>query len=276
MLDWDYIVDRTRNLRALAHWNDAADIVTGAAGQFRVDKWDDQDHYVEVWIEKDALVGVLESCCPGEDVPFFSCRGYTSQSEVWGAAQRLGRRIAAGKTVTILHLGDHDPSGIDMTRDIRDRLLTFISTDAALVQYRADNEYEHSRSDAEIEESYQAAARQAANHLFIERIALNMDQVDQYNPPPNPAKITDSRAGVRRDGSIAEGSYVDVHGWESWELDALEPTVLVALIRDHIAEYRDQELWDAAVEREDEEKAALAQVGQRWDDVKAFLNGGAK
>ena len=88
-----------------------------AARSFRIDKWATQPTRVEVWIEKDALVGVLDAVCPGEDVPYFSCRGHTSQSEIWGAAQRIGRHIANGQNVVVLHLGDHDPSGMDMTRE---------------------------------------------------------------------------------------------------------------------------------------------------------------
>jgi hypothetical protein len=78
-------------------------------------------------IEKDALVGVIEDVCRQWDVPYFSCRGYASQSEMWGAGQRLLERIRSGRKVQVIHLGDHDPSGLDMSRDIRERLATFIS-----------------------------------------------------------------------------------------------------------------------------------------------------
>src|SRR5215467_8357308 len=129
LVDWGAIVDRTRNIRALSHWSDPAAIVEAAANRFAVDKWADQPRRVEVWIEKDALVGVFEPVCDELDVPLFSCRGYTSQSEVWGAAQRLERYLMAGQEVVILHFGDHDPSGLDMTRDIRERLRLFLRHD---------------------------------------------------------------------------------------------------------------------------------------------------
>jgi hypothetical protein len=117
LIDWSAIVDRTRNLRDLAHWDSPADIVDACARQFRFRLWDDQPCRVEVWIEKDALVGVIEGVCTEYDVPHFSCRGYTSQSELWGAAQRLLEHDT--KECIILHLGDHDPSGVDMSRDIQ-------------------------------------------------------------------------------------------------------------------------------------------------------------
>jgi len=78
LVDWDAIVDRTRDLKSMAHWTSPADIVEACARQFRVDKWIGQPRRVEVWIEKDALVGVIEGICNELDVAYFSCRGYTS------------------------------------------------------------------------------------------------------------------------------------------------------------------------------------------------------
>ena len=126
MIDWDRITDRTRNLRKNSHWDSPQDIVATCAKQFQHDKWKDQKEYVEVWVEKDALVGILEQACEPLDVPYFSCQGYTSQSEMWGAAQRLLEKIRAGKKVTIIHLGDDDSSGVDIRRDIKERLQGFI------------------------------------------------------------------------------------------------------------------------------------------------------
>lgn len=192
LIDWDYIVDRTRNLHSLAHWKGAKDRLNSAANTFRIDKWVKQPCRVEVWIEKDALAGVFERVCDELQVPFFSCRGYTSQSEMWGASQRLLRYVEAGQHPVILHFGDHDPSGMDMTRDITDRMRMFMG-----------------------------------ERMTINRLALNMSQVEEYEPPPNPAKMGDSRAPW----------YVELLGDESWELDALEPAVLNELVRRRIALY---------------------------------------
>jgi hypothetical protein len=225
LLDWNYIVDRTRNLRDLAHWASPESIIDAVASQYRTDRWADQPKRVEVWIEKDALVGVIEGVCERNDVPFFSCRGYTSQSEVWGAAQRLIDYNRRGQKAIVVHLGDHDPSGIDMTRDINDRLYTF---------------------GADVE---------------VIRIALNMDQVERYDPPPNPAKLTDSRA---------EG-YIARFGDDSWELDALDPATLDTLIEDEILSHRDEGQWDISTRAMEREKELLAAVSQRWDDVADFV-----
>jgi len=226
LIDWEAIVDRTRNLRTLAHWDSPADIVDAVSRQFRVDKWEGQDVRPEVWIEKDALVGVIQRVCERNDVPYFSCRGYTSQSEMWVAAQRLIGHINDGQTPVIIHLGDHDPSGIDMTRDITDRLSMFL---------------EHEGHDA----------------MDVRRIALNMDQIDEYNPPPNPAKLSDSRST----------SYVQEYGDDSWELDALDPAVMARLIERTIHGVRDEALWNAKVEQDREGRRLLSTISERWDDI---------
>lgn len=225
MLDWDYIVDRTRNLRGLSHWETPSSVVDSAAYGYQTDRWASQPNYVEVWIEKDALVGVIAGACNRLDVPFFSCRGYTSQSELWGAARRLIRKQKSGHDPIVIHLGDHDPSGIDMTRDIGDRLALFGAS------------------------------------ATVRRIALNMDQVRHYQPPPNPAKLTDARA---------EG-YIARYGTESWELDALDPATLDALITATIGEYRDERLWERDTAAMEADRSLLIRAAARWDEIADFL-----
>lgn len=233
MLDWDYIVDRTRNLRALSHWDSPADIIATTARAYNVDHWAGQPDRAEVWIEKDALVGVIEGVCSRNDVPFFSCRGYTSQSELWGAAQRIGGYLDGGaERVTVIHLGDHDPSGIDMTRDIQARLDLFLSGDG----YDPDQ-------------------------VTVQRIALNMDQVRRFSPPPNPAKLTDSRVGP----------YIARFGGQSWELDALDPRTLDGLIQDTIDAHRDPDLWAATTAEQADARKGLDAAAKRWAEVRDFL-----
>lgn len=155
LIDWDAIVDRTRFLREPTHWDSPNAIIKSCAAQFAYDLWENQDKYVEIWFEKDALLGTFERSAEGYRLPIFSNRGYVSDSSVWEAAQRIRRHD--DKECVILHFGDHDPSGIDMTRDVGARLELF----GANVQ--------------------------------IKRLALNIDQVKKYNLPPNWAKETDSR-----------------------------------------------------------------------------------
>lgn len=220
LIDWEAIEDRTRNLQKTSTWSSPNDILQSAASSYKSDLWKNQEHYVEVWIEKDALVGVIEQPCELWRVPFFACRGYTSQSEQWEAGQRLGNQINRGKTVHVLHLGDHDPSGLDMTRDNDDRLRMFIDEDSDGSQFN------------------------------IHRLALNMNQVRKYNPPPNPAKDTDSRFE----------EYRRVHGSKSWELDALNPQVISTLIETNIKEFIDFSQWNSDRDIEDTQISKLYEI----------------
>ena len=257
LVDWDRIVDRTRSVRTLSHWNTPADIIESAAYGFKVDYWTDQPVRLEVWIEKDALAGVFEPTCQDLDIPLFSCRGYTSQSEVWSAAQRLERHMRAGQKVVILHFGDHDPSGLDMTRDIRERLELFTKHDWARWIGRQMRNAGEDPADRGAAMRWAAANAPWDTMLEIHRIALNFDQVQAYNPPPNPAKETDARFA----GYMAE------HGDESWELDALEPSVLDGLVRDTVEDFIDRDKFEARKAEEQKGKDSLRTVANRWEEV---------
>ena len=204
------------------------------------------------------------------DVAYFACRGYVSASELWGAAQRLGRYMRAGQDVTVLHLGDHDPSGIDMTRDIEDRLRLIINHDnvvAAVARARKEPAIDALVGNKDAwTEAITARVHEigaAYGTLDIDRIALNMDQVEEYDPPPNPAKLTDSRV----DGYIAE------YGESSWELDALDPSVLDALIEEHILALKDQDLWDEALAEQEAGREAMTACSTNWDEVAEYALG---
>ncbi|MCB0094304.1 MAG: hypothetical protein KDE46_01235 [Caldilineaceae bacterium] len=226
LIDWEHIIDRTRNVRSNGHWSSPASIMRGAAQSYQIDKWATQPNRVEVWVEKDAMVGVIESICRPLDVAFFSCRGYTSQSEMWAAAQRVQEYIEQGQTPIILHLGDHDPSGIDMTRDIVNRLETFMG------------------------------------ELEVNRLALNYNQVEEHRPPPNFAKEKDTRFKA----------YYAEFGPSSWELDALNPTVVRDIIVPVVEQFRDPDLWKQAQELETEQRALLEAAAESWEDVTGFLS----
>jgi hypothetical protein len=221
-IDWYAIEDRTRNLRRNSHWDTPGDMVHSAAYSYHLDHWRGQENYVEVWVEKDALIGIVGQICSSLDVAHFSCRGYVSQSEMWGAAQRLGRAAQRDQNIVLLHLGDHDPSGKDMSRDIAERLDLF-----------------------------------ETHNVEFHRLALNMNQVEQYNPPPNPAKLTDSRAS----------GYIEKYGLKSWELDALEPQVISDLIRDHVMKYRDPEIYGEVIAQESNERELLDDLANNWNSI---------
>ena len=152
MIDWDVIEDRTRILRFRPQWDDAADILRSCAAHFHVDYWKNQKCRAEIWIEKDALLGVIEETCENWDCSYFSCRGYPSTSELHEASLRIKHFKKMGQDVKILYCGDHDPSGLDMCNYIVRTLHDF------------------------------------RTNFQFKRIALNMDQIERLNPPPNQVK----------------------------------------------------------------------------------------
>jgi hypothetical protein len=225
LIDWEIIKDRGRTCIENPHWETPADIVRSAAYSFKMDHWIKQDNYVEVMVEKQALEGVLIPVCQKLDIPFTANKGYSSSSAMYEASKRYIAAAEAGKNLYVLYLGDHDPSGIDMTRDIDERLDLFIKT---------------SHND---EQSIQ-----------VNRLALNMDQVRRFKPPENPAKITDSRAE----------SYIRKFGKSSWELDAIEPKRLASLVENAVTELIDQDEWDRSHGIQDKHKAELLKYSDNY------------
>lgn len=230
LIDWDAIEDRGRGLMGIDAFDDPADIINQMQYRYHLDHWADQDVRVEVWVEKQALEGVIGAACQPLDVDYFSCKGYMSASEMWAAARRFEQYNERGQRVVMIHLGDHDPSGIDMTRDLRERTVDVFGVP-----------------------------------IKVQRIALNMDQVEEFDPPPNPAKLTDSRIG----------GYMARYGSSSWELDALEPAYLEETITAAVWEQCDREKWNAIHQQQEEERNLLRAASSRWDELVEVLEGDA-
>lgn len=222
LIDWDMIEDRARETIIPPAWESPAEIVQAAARQFRLDRWEGQKNYVEVMVEKDALSGILRPVCNALHVRFTANKGYSSSSAMYETGKRILAAARSGKAPHLLYLGDHDPSGIDMTRDITERLELF-SHDRIL-------------------------ARQ------INRLALNIDQVRTWKPPENPAKDKDTRYKA----------YVLQFGRASWELDAVEPATLAALVRDAVNELIDRRQWRKVEKQEQAMRAELEAYAENY------------
>jgi hypothetical protein len=270
LCDWEMIEDRGRETQTVPHWNHPGEIIDACARSYRIDKWGNQPGYCEVMVEKQALEGILEPVCRELDIPFTANKGYSSQTMMYHTGRRLrleflNRAIQKGlvpsahqdtnrsmqlaawmqdqeiieafkdgecrltkkglaqgwPVIRIFYLGDHDPSGIDMTRDVQQRLKVF-------------SDY---------------------MPIEIHRLALNIDQVQELNPPENPAKTTDSRAA----------DYIRRFGNSSWELDAVAPDALAQIVREAVESFRSEGEWNASVEREEEERKRLQDMAQNWD-----------
>lgn len=227
ILDWDAIEDRTREFITRSRWNSPAEVVQSAHDSYHKNQWDNQSERVFVIIEKDALAGVIEGTCYKYDVPLLAARGYPSSSVLREfALNDLVPTIDNGQVAQVIHLGDHDPSGIDMTRDLEERLRLFSGT-----------------------------SEEDDGNLFFTRIALNWKQVQEVKPPPNPAKTDDPRFK----------SYKAEFGLESWELDALSPEYINALLSREIEAFIDETNWEA---KKDEIETERAKIGKAVKYIK--------
>jgi len=213
LVDWDAIEDRGREPDTPSEWDGLPSLVESALRAYRLPRWEDQDYYAELWVEKQALAGVLSPLARNHHVTLMVNKGYSSTSAMYESSRRF--RSHENKKLVLFYLGDHDPSGEDMVRDIRDRMEIFGVFD-----------------------------------LKVEKLALTMAQVQQYQPPPNPAKLTDPRAG----------RYIAEHGDSSWEVDALDPNTLADLINEAFEEVIDRDAMDEVIEREEEGKRKLREA----------------
>lgn len=220
MIDWNAIEDRGREADQPSEWSSISNLVDAAVEGYRLPRWADQPCYAELWVEKQALAGVLEPLAKQFHVTLMVNKGYSSASAMYEASRRF-RNNGGSRDKLLFYLGDHDPSGEDMVRDIEDRLGEF-----------------------------------GVRSLSVKKLALTMPQVEEYDPPPNPAKTTDSRYEA----------YAEKHGTESWEVDALPPNVLSQIIRDAFEEIVDHEAMDVVIARENRGKAALREAADNIVD----------
>ena len=211
IVDWDVIEDRLR-VPHLPYWvTGVKDAIDDTIKQYRLNRQRHQDVYIEVWVEKDALSGVLKRVTEHYHINLMVNRGYSSCTAMHDAYKRLQYKSSKGKNCVILYLGDHDASGLDMIRDIDDRL------------------------------------REFGVPVEVVPIGLTMEQIEQFHPPPNPAKITDPRAKW----------YIEKYGNTSWEVDALNPETLHSLVGENVEKRIDMDLFNERIEQEEEDKEEL-------------------
>jgi len=157
MISWDLMTDRTRSLYGYTTYDDIGQAFNLASYTYKEDLHADQDNYIEVWCEKDALTGTINKPCNQYRVNYFPTKGYPSISALKEAAERFQREIDNGKKIIILYLSDLDPEGIAMPKTVAETFRTMGVT------------------------------------VTIERIGLTLEQVRRYNPPSSVAKATSSR-----------------------------------------------------------------------------------
>lgn len=271
IVDWAAIEDRLRTAEKPPAWDTPADLMDSAIAQYAKPRMKGQDNYLEVWVEKDALSGVLSIVTEEYHVPILVNRGYSSVSAIYDSYNRFKKAMEAGQKIKILYLGDFDPSGMDMIRDVTHRPLEMLLAKAYDIIHKVyrewlDKDEEENDGDGfrDLYDDYEGdsdchldpediddyeegeAPRFSPWKAFIKSrfevipIALTREQIIKYKPPPNPAKKTDPRAK----------KFIKEHGSQSWEVDALRPEVLNQLLRDAILSLIDEAKYETVLEEE--------------------------
>lgn len=156
-LPYHWLADNTRWQRKPSTFRSIEDALNETAALYRKSLWTDAENYVEVWLEKDALSGVIYPITEAFDVPLMVSRGYASLSFLNSAADYIA---SIDRPTFIYHLGDFDPSGVDAGRKI----------------------------EATLREMAPAA------EIHFERLAVTLDQIRDWRLPTRPTKTTDTRA----------------------------------------------------------------------------------
>jgi len=164
-LPYQWIADTTRWMRKPASYSGVEAFFEETVDLYRRDLWRDQDAYVEVWLEKDAISGVVFPLTARWDVPLMVTRGYPSLTFVAAAADVMSRE---DRPVFVYYLGDHDPSGVDIPRDLEAKL-------------------RHMAPEAEI---------------TFEVIAVTEAQIVAMDLPTRPTKKSDSRSAKFQGESV--------------------------------------------------------------------------
>jgi hypothetical protein len=156
-LPYRWLADSTRWQRKPTTYRSVNEALEDTARLYRKDLWADANSYVEIWLEKDALAGVVVPITRQFDVPLMVARGYASLSFLHSAAEYISELDVPAY---IYHLGDYDPSGQDAARSIEQTLREMAP----------------------------------AAEIVFERIAVTPEQIAEWELPTRPTKASDTRS----------------------------------------------------------------------------------
>lgn len=243
-VDWDAIEDRGRVPYTPYFENSLEGALKRTLDSYKLDKRLGQPIHLEIWSEKDAISNILRDSAYPHTLTVVINKGFASSTAMYSAYRRFLDKINNGQKVVVLYFGDHDPSGLDMVRDIRERIEFFL-TRGEDAQIALDNLGE---------ERFEEFIELIWNSFEVKHIGLTMEQIQEINPPTNPAKITDPRAK----------NYIAEHGQYSWEVDALTPTQIREIIEEEIELYINKEKLAEVEEREKSERSELRNLINRY------------
>ncbi len=213
LIPYDWVPDSTRLRLKSSSWSGLEDFGDTVRDCYRKDFWAGQSGYIEFIVEKDAMAGVLRPVTDEFDVHLNVIRGNSSETFVWTLAEAL-KDIE--KPISLYYLGDHDPNGLDIERDLQTRLRGFLGT----------------------------------KEFTWQRLGITGDDFKREDLLGFPVRPSGSKSWRRR-----TGDYIEQHGDRCVEIDAIPPAEIRQRLRDTIEGHIDQGAWERlrVVERAERE-----------------------
>ena len=234
-IDWDWVVDNTRRVIEYDWFKTRAEALRYCAQNFTLDPWHDAKMSVAIWMEKDALAGVLETITLGLGVPLFVLKGFGSLSFIKKAAERFNE---ADRPVYCYHLGDFDPSGRGACETLERRLNQFCTVPLRFKSLALDLDQIEDQVFGELP-SRETKVSDTRLEWFVRK----------YSKDRRVATLDRDLAGMTKDEKKAH--LLDLSP-ESVELDAIEPGLLRRLVRGAIMKHTSTKRIAAHKSEEDE------------------------
>ncbi|MEM9366386.1 MAG: hypothetical protein AAGD07_10340 [Planctomycetota bacterium] len=247
LIPYSWIVDNLRSTIKPSSWSGLSDFADTVRNAYRLDFWASLDDCVHVFVEKDAMTGVIAPVTEEFDVPLSPVRGYVSDS----FAHALGSQFAKiKKPIHCFYLGDFDPSGFDLERSLVDKL-----------GIHSGKKFLFADDSSHIALAEDLAKTTDLRGAFVtwERLSLTEDDFETHNLIELEVKKTDTRAS----------QFMREHGQRCAEVDALDPNVIRQRVREAITRYVPDKKWQRLQEVEFLERESweatlgqFAKVGQ--------------
>lgn len=233
-IPWGWLVDNVRTVYEQRTFNGVEGLLRDSAQLYRADLMRSQRVAIQVWAESDSIGSILNQVTQRYTIPTFAARGYSSRGYIWNAATDIVRAHAAGKGVVILHVGDHDPSGEDIFRDLEESLRLYVVA--------ADSRHPVARW-----RGWGVAG--LTDWLSVERIALTPEQIAAHGLPYRPVKASDVRSATFK-------------GQGAVEVEALPVDVLLGTLEDAIESYIDPAALATAKLAEESEREIMGRISR--------------
>ena len=297
-LPYEWLADATRWMRKPTTYSSVEEALRNTAQTYRRDLWNDGSEYVEIWLEKEALAGVLVDVTDPWDVPLMVTRGYSSISYLHSAAKTIYERHKQGKRTTLYYFGDRDPSGVDIDRAIRQGIGESLDAlEGAAIPSQSLEEWSIGLAELlDLSDFFNAAVQKS--RVGHDKRMENPDYALSFNrtrktgvygaEDDDPEEKAIWREATFEDYATFERVAVterQIADWdlqsrptkksdtrskkfkgESVELDAIPPAELRQLAENIIESHVDQERFKVLQLAEEEERKGLEQIATRLGD----------